>query len=102
MITKLLNFSNAAYYRHSILQSQMYDLAKEDKKKVATEMTFQMFLRTFLFDKDCQYGRYFEYVEYMWSLRDNPNLLIVYFEDLKRVSLILVFRYIVNTIVYDD
>ena len=61
-----------------------------------------MFLRTFLFDKDCQYGRYFEYVEYMWSLRDNPNLLIVYFEDLKRVSLILVFRYIVNTIVYND
>ena len=60
-----------------------------ERGEIAKGLTFQMFLRTFLFDKDASYGRYFEYLqEYMWSLRDNPNLLIVYFEDLKRVSLV--------------
>ena len=58
-----------------------------ERGEIAKWLTFPMFLRTFLFDKDASYGRYFEYLEYMWSLRDNPHLLIVYFEDLKKVTL---------------
>ena len=32
------------------------------------------------------YGGYFDYIDYMWSLKDDPDVLIVYFEDLKSVS----------------
>ncbi|KAF6022731.1 SULT1B1 [Bugula neritina] len=27
-------------------------------------------------------GSYFDFVEYMWSLRDDPNMLVIFFEDL--------------------
>jgi len=33
-----------------------------------------------------EYINYFDYVEYMWSLRDDPNLLIIFYEDLVLVS----------------
>ncbi|XP_067947917.1 sulfotransferase 1C2-like [Watersipora subatra] len=47
------------------------------------KMSFQQFLGMFLDDKDVPYGRYFEYIEYMWSLRDEPNVLLIFYEDLK-------------------
>ena len=32
------------------------------------------------------FGNYFEYTAYMWSQRDNPNLLVLFYEDIKKVS----------------
>ena len=49
------------------------------------DITFSDYLKMFLFNKDVPYGSYFDYIDYMWSLRNNPNILIVYFEDLKLV-----------------
>ncbi|XP_067947800.1 sulfotransferase 1E1-like [Watersipora subatra] len=46
-------------------------------------MTLGQFMKMFLYDKDMPYGTYFDYVEYMWSLRDDPNILILFYEDLK-------------------
>ena len=52
-------------------------------------MSFSKYIHKFLHHKDGIYGTYFDYTEYMWSLKDSPNLLIVYFEDLKLVSKLL-------------
>jgi len=41
----------------------------------------------YLFNKDVPYGSYFDYTEYMWSLKDKPNILVIFFEDLKTVCL---------------
>ncbi|XP_067947045.1 sulfotransferase 1C2-like [Watersipora subatra] len=47
------------------------------------DMNFSQYLPRFLHDKDAPYGTYFDFVEYMWSLRNNSNILIVFYEDLK-------------------
>ena len=46
----------------------------------------EVFLQQFLFNKELAYGTYFDYTEYMWSQRDQPGILLVFFEDLKRVQ----------------
>ena len=59
--------------------------------KAAQEMgkfTLGAFLQLFLFNKDLVFGSYFDYIQYMWSRRDQPGILLVFFEDLKRVSLL--------------
>ena len=53
-----------------------------------SKLTLRDFLRQFLFSKDCMYGSYFDYTEYMWSQRDQPGMLLVFFEELKKVSLL--------------
>lgn len=50
------------------------------------KVTFDEHLHAFFHDKDVSYGTYFDYIEFMWSLRDEPNILLLHFEDLKRVS----------------
>jgi len=50
--------------------------------KQVTSMTFSDFLKEHLLDKDQYYGTHFDYIEYMWSLKDDPNVLIVFYEDL--------------------
>jgi len=39
-------------------------------------------------DKARFYGRYFDYVEYMWSLKDDPNMLVIFYEDLIMVRVL--------------
>lgn len=40
-----------------------------------------------MFDKDQLYGTYWDYLEYMWPLaKDNPDFLVIFYEDLKKVS----------------
>ncbi|KAF6022881.1 hypothetical protein EB796_018807 [Bugula neritina] len=51
-------------------------------KEFVAKLTLSEMLEMFLEDKDMPYGRYFDYIEYMWSLRDEPNILLVFFEDL--------------------
>ncbi|XP_067947489.1 sulfotransferase 1C2-like [Watersipora subatra] len=46
-------------------------------------ITFDDFIQEYMYSKDLPYGSYFDYTEYMWSLRDEPNILIVFYEDLK-------------------
>ena len=58
--------------------------------KAAQEMgkfTLGAFLQLFLFNKDLMFGSFFDYIEYMWSQRDQPEILLVFFEDLKRVKI---------------
>lgn len=51
-------------------------------------ITFRDFIRMFLWNDNQSYGRYFSYIEYMWELaKDNPNTLIIYYEDLKEASI---------------
>jgi len=68
-------------------------------KEFVAKLTLSEMLEMFLEDKDMPYGRYFDYIEYMWSLRDEPNILLVFFEDLINVSddLLLI---ITNTMSY--
>lgn len=52
------------------------------------DLTFKEFLHIFLYNNDQIYGLYFSYIEYMWQLaKDNPNILIIFFEDLKEASI---------------
>ncbi|XP_067947484.1 sulfotransferase 1C2-like [Watersipora subatra] len=46
-------------------------------------ITFAQFVELFLHEKNIFFGRYFDYIEYMWSLKDEPNILLVFYEDLK-------------------
>jgi len=39
-------------------------------------------------DKARFYGRYFDYIEYMWSLKDDPNMLVIFYEDLIMVRVL--------------
>ena len=48
--------------------------------------TFKQHLPMFLYDDDAPYGTYFGYTEYMWSLRNEPNVLVLFYEDLKLVN----------------
>jgi len=73
-----------SFYFHTKKLAPLMEVDEKTKEEIMAKMTFSAFLRGFLFDKDQPYGRYFDYVEYMWSLRDDPNLLLVYFEDIKR------------------
>ncbi|XP_067934467.1 sulfotransferase 1B1-like [Watersipora subatra] len=40
------------------------------------------YLRMFLLSKDMPAGNYFDYAQYMWSLRHDPNKHLVFYEDL--------------------
>ncbi|XP_067945751.1 sulfotransferase 1E1-like isoform X3 [Watersipora subatra] len=46
-------------------------------------MSFDDFIQEYMYSKDMPHGSYFDYTEYMWSLRDEPNILLVFYEDLK-------------------
>ena len=50
------------------------------------KFTLGAFLQQFLFNKDLMFGSYFDYIECMWSQRDQPEILLVFFEELKRVK----------------
>ena len=51
------------------------------------KMTLSEVIPKFLFDKNSTYGSYFDYTEYMWSQKDQPEILQIFFEDLILVSL---------------
>jgi len=74
----------ASFYFHRKKRVSNIGMDEKKREELLAKLTFSAFLGAFLFDNDCPYGRYFDYVEYMWSLRDDPNLLLVHFEDLKR------------------
>ena len=50
------------------------------------KMTLSEVIPKFLFDKNSTYGSYFDYTEYMWSQKDQPEILQIFFEDLIMVS----------------
>ncbi|XP_067945640.1 sulfotransferase 1C2-like [Watersipora subatra] len=60
--------------------------------KVFEDETFEKFQLRFLYDDDAPYGTYFGYTEYMWSLRNEPNVLVVFYEDLKSDPLTTIQR----------
>lgn len=53
--------------------------------KLMSEFPFGKFLKDYLSTGNMSYGSYFDYTEYMWSLKDEPHILLVYFEDLIQV-----------------
>ena len=57
----------------------------EGVKKLAS-MTFRETLHYFLFNMDTVGGNYLGYTEHMWSQRDKPEILLVFFEDIILVS----------------
>ncbi|XP_067945619.1 sulfotransferase 1C2-like [Watersipora subatra] len=58
-----------------------YQFMQGLKIKKYMGMSFGEFLLEFLHDKDTPYGRYFDYLVYMWSRRDDANVLAVFYED---------------------
>ncbi|XP_067947487.1 sulfotransferase 1A1-like [Watersipora subatra] len=46
-------------------------------------LAFEDYIQDYMYSKDLPYGSYFDYTEYMWSLRDEPNVLLVFYEDMK-------------------
>ncbi|XP_067940694.1 sulfotransferase 1E1-like [Watersipora subatra] len=45
-------------------------------------MNLSDYMKIFLYGQDVPFGNFFAYLEYMWSLRDNPNVHVVFYEDL--------------------
>ncbi|XP_067940730.1 sulfotransferase 1C2A-like [Watersipora subatra] len=45
-------------------------------------MSLDNYIKIFLYGKDVPFGNYFDYIDYMWNLRDLPNVHLVYYEDL--------------------
>ena len=58
----------------------------DDEPNPFENITFAQFMELFLHETDLPYGRYFDYIAHMWSLKDEPNILVVFYEDLKTVS----------------
>ncbi|KAF6019942.1 hypothetical protein EB796_021762 [Bugula neritina] len=48
-----------------------------------TNLPFSEYLKMHIFGRDRPYGNYFDYIEHMWPLRDDPNVLILFFENIK-------------------
>ncbi|XP_067947746.1 sulfotransferase 1E1-like [Watersipora subatra] len=46
-------------------------------------LAFEDYIQDYMYSKDLPYGSYFDYTEYVWSLRDEPNVLLVFYEDMK-------------------
>ncbi|XP_067940732.1 sulfotransferase 1E1-like [Watersipora subatra] len=45
-------------------------------------LTLHDYIKIFLFGKDVPFGNFFQYLEYMWAQRDNPNIHVLFYEDL--------------------
>ncbi|XP_067945778.1 sulfotransferase 1A1-like isoform X2 [Watersipora subatra] len=58
-------------------------LFNPDKSTALASLKLEDFLQIFLYNKDIDYGSYFTYTEYMWSRRAEPNVLVIFYEDLK-------------------
>ena len=59
----------------------------EEVQRWLKQLTLTEYLKIYLFDRDRPLGTYFDYVGYMWrAAKYNPNSLIVYYEDVVRVS----------------
>ncbi|XP_067945780.1 sulfotransferase 1E1-like [Watersipora subatra] len=66
-------------YFHYRRLSPLFDAGDHS---VVTSLKLEDFLQKFLY-KDIDYGNYFTYTEYMWSRRAEPNVLVIFYEDLK-------------------
>ena len=55
-----------------------------------------------MYDKDQLYGTYWDYMEYMWPLsQQNPQqFLVVFYEDLKKVSVNIWYSDLLFTVIY--
>ena len=54
---------------------------QEEFEKLAA-IKLSDFLKTIFCDSDKFGSNYFDYTEYMWSLKDNPEILLVFYEDI--------------------
>ena len=61
----------------------------ESVKRIS-EMSYSEFLRIFFFSKTMVLGNYLDYMEYMWSVRHEPNILLLYYEEVVRVRPLLI------------
>lgn len=69
----------------------VYLYCKVAKRSPESKVSFNFseFLKHFCKNTEQPYSTYFDYVSYMWRLaKDNPNILVVFFEDMKKVSVI--------------
>ena len=56
------------------------------------KLTFSDYRNHLMLDKDQPFGTYLDFLSYMWPLaKDNPDFLVVFFEDLKKVCLTCVY-----------
>ena len=55
-----------------------------------------------MYNKDQLYGTYWDYMEYMWPLsQQNPQqFLVVFYEDLKKVSVNIWYSDLLFTVIY--
>ncbi|XP_067947743.1 sulfotransferase 1C2-like [Watersipora subatra] len=66
------------FYHEKILMSKLNPVFAS-----RANMAFADFAQEYMYSKDIPYGSYFDYTEYMWSLRNEPNILLVFYENLK-------------------
>ncbi|XP_067946544.1 sulfotransferase 1B1-like [Watersipora subatra] len=69
----------SSYYHEKCLNP----LFNPVKHAALASLKLEDFLQKFLYNKDIDYGSYFTYTEYMWSRRAEPNVLVIFYEDLK-------------------
>ncbi|XP_067946880.1 sulfotransferase 1C2A-like [Watersipora subatra] len=69
-----------SWHHHEVNISANIDPARRGS---LSSLTLTDSIHRFLYDKDVPYGSYFDLTEYMWSLRDEPNILLIFYEDLK-------------------
>ncbi|XP_067945783.1 sulfotransferase 1E1-like [Watersipora subatra] len=67
-------------YCHEKRLSSLFDSVKRAELNA---LKLEDFLQKFLYNKGIDYGNYFTYTEYMWSRRAEPNVLVIFYEDLK-------------------
>ncbi|XP_067940739.1 sulfotransferase 1C2-like [Watersipora subatra] len=63
------------------MESQMWDMIGKQVGNME-KMTLSKYIKIFLYADDVPFGNFFEFVEYMWKIKDQPHIHLVYYEDL--------------------
>ena len=68
--------------------------------KRISELSYSEFLRIIFFSKSLILGNYLDYMEYMWSVRHEPNILLLYYEEVVRVRPLLILLTMARVLVF--
>ncbi|XP_067940695.1 sulfotransferase 1C2A-like [Watersipora subatra] len=63
-------------------QESKLKFEKAGEEGNVVQMTFPEYMRIFLYGQDMPFGNFFKYCEYMWTLKDKPNVHFVFYEEL--------------------
>ncbi|XP_067940935.1 sulfotransferase 1C2A-like [Watersipora subatra] len=63
-------------------QESKMEFPKPGNENATLEMTLHEYMKIFLYGQDMPFGNFFKYIEHTWTLRNKPNVHVVFYEEL--------------------